>query len=64
MAGFGLVLKDRVAMALAPHPEPSEADILREQLAEVNQQLAETGRELRETRQQASAKRRAEEELW
>ena len=68
VAGSGPILKkkDRVAMSLAQEQSvrPSENDILREQLAEVNQQLAETGRELRETRQQASAKRRAEEELW
>ena len=53
MAGFGPVLKKkkRVALALGPQPGLSEADILREQLAEVNQRLTATERELREARQ-------------
>ena len=66
MAGFGPVLKkkDRVALVLAPQSGLSEADILRDQLDEVNQWLATTERELSETWQQAAAERCAEEELW
>ena len=66
MAGFGPVLKkkDRVALALAPQSGPSEADILRDQLDEVNERLAATERELRESRQQAATERRATEERW
>ena len=56
--------KDCVALALAPQSGPSDANILRDQLAEVNQRLATTERELWETRQQAATERLIEEERW